>query len=145
MTNHIAGTWLWANLLHPFVMAFYFGSADLPSGADLFGALLLVLTYSFILSLPSLFTSWLVIYFISRLGSSPGIRFLLWLITAPLIALFNFVLISLLAGGGTMDLFELEMTTPAMIAVVMTVLVRYRFFIKACNPKKEEQHETTMV
>ena len=145
MTNDIAGTWLWANLLHPFIMFFYFGSADRPSGAELFGALYLALTYSFILSLPSLFTSWLFIYLVSLLKYSPGTSFLLWLIAAPLVTLINFALISLLAGGGTMDLFELEFTAPALIAVVVTVIARYRYFIKTCIPQKENEHETTIV
>ncbi len=142
---HIAGTWCWANLLHPFMLAAYFGIAGFPSVVDLFGSSLMIIAFSFLFSLPSLFISWLVVYLISLLRTTPRIEFLLWLIAAPLIAALNFMLIIILCGGSIGDIFELDIVMPAMIATVIVVSVRYKSFIKTLLSSKEEQYEDRVI
>lgn len=144
MNSHISNTWFWANLLHPFVMLCYFDYSADTSGLELFGDFLQLFIYSLIFSLPSLFISFLGVYLISLLPVSAIVKYITWIIAAPLIVLLNFLLILLLFGGD-ITLLDLEIATPAMIAVVIIVLIRYKQFLNISNQLKETKHENNMV
>ncbi len=142
MSNHMAITWLLANLLHPVVMLFYFNDPALPTTVGEIGSVLQVMVYTMIFSLPSLLLSLLAGYLLSLLQAPVITRFLLWLIVAPLIAVLNFVLLTLVLTGGSFAFFEIQFGVPAMIAVVIVVLLRYNSFLKIFSIKNEEQDET---
>ena len=128
MNLHVSGTWFWANLLHPFIMFFYFDFFDHSSGSELFGVLFAIFIYSLIFSLPSLFISFLWVYLISKLPVSVRVKYIAWIVSAPLLVILNFMLISLLSGSD-ITFSELQIAIPAMIAVVIIILIRYKQFL----------------
>jgi hypothetical protein len=144
MNMHVSGTWFWANLLHPFIMFFYLGNSGHSSGSELFGGLFTIFIYSLIFSLPSLFISFLLVYLISLLPVSAVDKYITWIVTAPLIVVLNFMLISLLSGN-VITFSELQIAVPAMIAVVIIILIRYNQFLNISKPSKESKHENNLV
>ena len=144
MNLHVSGTWFWANLLHPFVMFFYFGYSDFQSGSEIFGLLFLIFLYSLIFSLPSLFISLLLLFLISGLPVSAVVKYFTWMIGAPVVIVLNLLLISLLVGSG-ITFSDLQLIMPAMIAVVIIILIRHKQFLNIINGIKETKHESNLV
>ena len=144
MNLHVSGTWFWANLLHPFVMFFYFGYSGYQSGSEIFGVLFSIFLYSLIFSLPSLFISFILIYLISRLPVSAVGKYFTWMIMAPAAIILNFLLIYLLVGGDIV-FSDLQVAMPAMIAVIIIILIRYKQFLNVINQLKETKHENNLV
>ena len=144
MNLHVSGTWFWANLLHPFVMFFYLGYSGYQSGTEIFGVLFLIFLYSLVFSLPSLFISFLLIFLISMLPVTTVVKYLTWMIAAPVVVVLNFLLISLLAGGGIV-FSDLHIAMPAMIAVVILILIRHKQFLNIISQLKETKHENNLV
>ena len=144
MSGHMTSTWLWTNLLHPFIMFLYFNDGGAPFGDGMFGALILVMIYSLIFSLPSLFLSLLAGYLITRMQTNVAIQFLVWVITAPLIVVLNVVLLAVVSGDGAFTFWDLGIAYPGIIAVLVVVLLRYQLFFKVCelqNISKQEKQE----
>ena len=106
MSNHMAITWLCANLFHPVVMMFYFNDPAIPATVGEIGSLLQIMIYSMIFSIPSLLLSLLAGYLFSLLQAPVITRFLLWLFVAPLIVFLNYVLLSLVLTGGSCCFFR---------------------------------------
>jgi hypothetical protein len=144
MNLHASGTWFWANLLHPFVMFFYFGYSGYQSGSEIFGMLFLIFLYSLIFSLPSLFISFLVIFLISILPATAVVKYFTWMIAAPAIVILNVLLFALLAGSG-ITFSDLQIAMPAMIAVVIIILIRHNQFLNLISQLKETKHENNLV
>jgi hypothetical protein len=141
MKTHIAYTWLWANLLHPFILLLYFDEGNFSFSTDTMASLLQGIAYSLLFSLPALFFSQLAGYLITRMHAAMIIQFLLWVIIAPLIVLLNFLLVFLVGGRDSFYLFELNVAIPAILAVTLVVLLRYQSFFNACTPVKKEETE----
>lgn len=144
MNTHVPATWLLANLLHPFLMAiqiheglFYFSSGDVP-------LLLPIFLYSLVFSLPSLILAFFAEYLLSRLQVKVSARFLLWLLTAPLIVVLNFGLLFLLFDT-SFSLSDFGIALPAMAAVFITVLIRHKAFFKTYNKLRVPADEPSAV
>lgn len=142
-SKYIAGTWALANLLHPFAMFFYFNGNDFSLSAADIGGLLPVLFYSFVFSLPSLLLGFLAGHFISLIPSGLIAQYIVWLFTAPLIVILNFILLVLVLAGGQLLFFELEIAIPGIISVFIASVIRYYSFAKAFNYIKHKKDETT--
>lgn len=143
MIAHFTVTWLLANLLHPFIMWVYFGGSGFSSAPELFGIVFMIIVYSFIFSIPSLFLSYLAGYLISLMPLEKNMQYLVWLVTAPAIAFVNFLLITALLSG-KINFEEIGFSVPAMIAVIIAVLFRFKQFVHLNNKHKNDQPETTM-
>jgi hypothetical protein len=144
MYSHVSYTWFFANVLHPFVVLLFFGISDYASVADLFGALFSVFIYSLIFSLPSLFISFLVVYLFSLSPASAITKYFCWMVVAPVVVVINYIFMFLLFGG---EIFfsELEIALPAVIAVVITIIIRHKQFLILFNQIKKTKNENNLV
>jgi hypothetical protein len=125
---HTFSTWLVANLIHPVMMAF--ASLILP---EVFfnlheeGGLIVLLTFVLLLvSLPCLLTGWLCLMIIVPAPHSLQLRFLVWMVAAPCIIVLQGLIMMLFAGTTSPGM--LIGLVPAMLAVLLSVLIRYRQF-----------------
>jgi len=143
MGLHIFVTWVVTNLVHPFVFAIWISNgavSEWPGFAEVFGGLVQIFLYSLILSLPGQLFSQLIMYAGKRLVQNHTILYIFWLLAAPLMVVLNFCFDAFVLTGGEFFLEEIEITIPAIIAVIITILLRYRQFFNACNktwPKEE--------
>ena len=96
MNRHVPGTWLLANLLHPFFMLCLFGGFGSDINPEAATFMIGIFFYSLVISLPSLLLGLLAGYLVGRLNILPELKFICWLIIAPLIAVVNFLLLFLL-------------------------------------------------
>jgi hypothetical protein len=145
MFLHIFYTWLLANLLHPvmfFLAALIMREAP---GFDqnLFEIVLLLLAYSLCLSAPCLLLGWLCLYLIICSPYSGDARFVLWLVSAVLLIVLEFLFI--LLAGDILDLEFLLYSLPGVAAVGTSILIRYRQFKKLIHIPKINNHETNLV
>jgi len=145
MFRHTFFTWLLANSLHPvmFFIATVIDGDALGFSLGLFKTYFLFLTYSVSISLPCLFLGWLSLYIILITPNTDSTKFLLWLITAPALVLFEFIIILSL-----FDLVEKEFllfSLPGITAIVVAILARYQQFKKLIYTPKIENHETNLV
>jgi len=85
MYLYVAATWLIANLVHPFMLFIVFGSID-NFEMDMLGFGFEFMLYSLLLSIPSLFLSFLAMYVIFKFQLSSAGRYITWVISAPVIA-----------------------------------------------------------
>jgi len=138
MYLYVLATWLIANLVHPFMMYVVFGGGDF----DLDGFGMQFIFYSFVFSLPSLFLSFLAIYGISKLPASGAGKYIAWLITAPVIVFINYWLLFAVLFNLRIEKEEIDIMWPAIIAVVITIVVRYVSFFKNVAQLNKEKNET---
>lgn len=124
---HTFSTWLVANLIHPVMMIF----ASLIMPEDFFnlheeGGFIVLITFVLLLvSLPCLLAGWLCLMIIVPAPHSLQLRFLVWMVTAPCIIVSQGLLMMLIIGAGSKVLIAF---IPAMMAVILSVLIRYRQF-----------------
>lgn len=145
MFLHTFYTWVLANLIHPvmfFLATLIVGDAS-GFNQNLFESYFLYLVYSFCISFPCLFLGWLSLYIILVTPGSDDVKFFLWLVTAPAVILFEFLVILVL-----FDLIKLEIllfSVPGIAAIGVSILVRYQQFKKLIHTPKIENHETNLV
>lgn len=139
-------TWLLANLLQ-FLMFIIFGIVTGSPAAALnpedFIIELSFLTASLIISLPCLLAGWLFLYLIVCYPYSGTTKFLLWLITAAFLVFLEFLFILFIS-----DFVEpgfLKFSIPAIAAVIIAILIRYRQFSKLIHAPKINEHEANLV
>lgn len=125
---HTFSTWLVANLIHPVMMVF--ASLILP---EVFfnlheeGGIIVLITFVLLLvSLPCLLAGWLCLMIIVPAPHSPQLRFLVWMVAAPCIIVLQGLIMMLFAGTTSPGM--LIGLVPAMIAVLLSVLIRYPQF-----------------
>jgi hypothetical protein len=141
---HVSATWLIANLLHPLVALIVFGgNSDL--NLDMVASVLGIIVYSLLFSLPSLLLSFLAIYGIFKLPSSITVKYITWLVIAPFIVFVNYWLLFSVFLGVSMQKEDTDFMLPAMIAVVLTILVRYISFFRMATNLNKKENETNMV
>src|SRR5688572_31041626 len=145
-------TWLVAHALHPLI---WLVGSVMSSGTEVdrdpLGAFYLSII-AFFLSLPAIWISWAIVDLILSSSMSALIKFLVWMICAPIITYMNAIaLIWILSGS--YDLLNYEGTfffiVPAMIATMLSVIIRSRqFFIVNGEAEKrkilEEQSDQTI-
>jgi len=145
MFLHTFYTWVLANLLHPvmfFLTVLVIGDS-MGFNSDLVKNYFLFLTYSVCISIPCLFLGWLSLYIILITPNTDSVKFLLWLITAPALVLFEFIIIL-----NFFDLVEKEFflfSLPGITAIGFAIVARYQQFKKLNYTPKIENHETNLV
>ena len=145
MFRHTFFTWLLANSLHPvigFIAIFIMDDAS-RFDQDFFLVYFLSLAYSCFISIPCLLLGWLSLYIILVTPNSDDVRFFLWLITAPALILFEFLVILILFDS--IELKVLLYSLPGIAAIVVSILVRNQQFKKLIHTPKIENHETNLV
>ena len=141
MKTQVPVVWLLANLFHPLLLITWFGVWDFGISSDDFGIVLMLFIYGFLFSMPSLLLGFLAAYLVSKMHPVPLTRFLYWLLLSPLVALLNWMLVALFFGGRiAWDDFSIAL--PAMIAVLLASLMRYKSFLKADIPTPIENNES---
>ena len=143
---HTFITWFVANLLHPILLLVMIGYND----GDLFSSDVIILIvpvffYSLLFSLPSLIIAWILIALIKRLPIDLPFKFTVWLFLIAAVPAINFVLFGLLLGITGLSKEDIQIFIPATIAVVATVLLRYKYFIRLFNQPQIENHESNLV
>lgn len=130
MFLHTFYTWVLANLLHPvmFFIATLVIGETIEFNFDLVKIYFLFLTYSVGISFPSLFLGWLSLYIILITPNTDTAKFLLWLITAPALILFEFIVILCLFGLVEKEIFLFSL--PGITATGVAIAVRYPQFRK---------------
>jgi hypothetical protein len=145
MFLHTFYTWILANILHPvmfFLATFVMGEAS-GLNQNLFESYFLYLIYSFFISIPCLFLGWLSLFVILVTPNTDDAKFVLWLVTAPALIIFEFLVILVLLDS--IDMEVLLFSLPGIVATGVSVLVRYQQFRKLIHTPKIENHETNMV
>lgn len=144
ISGHVFFTWLAAHAIHPFVWMI---ALMIMSGGEGFGGLYIVITIclvALVFSIPAIFFFWLVNKLIINSALFPSEKFLLWLISAPLITAINaFGLIMLTGDDPYMRDTEMFLfTLPSIIATAISVAVRYKEFF-ALNKQITEAKQTS--
>ena len=128
-------TWVVANLLHP--LLFIISLSNKSNSAfplfELIGECVILFCISLLVSLPSLLLAYLVIFLVSRLPIDTWSRFFTWLLLVAAIPLVNFLLLfsSLIGEESLLSVFDLVL--PSIVAAVISVLVRGRYFFNLFN------------
>ena len=145
MFLHTFYTWILANILHPvmfFLATLVMGEA-FGFNQNLFENYFLYLVYSLFISVPCLFLGWLSLYIVLATPNPDDAKFVIWLVTAPALVLFEFLIILSL-----FDLIELKpllFSLPGIAATGISILIRYPQFNKLIHIPKIENHETNLV
>jgi len=128
---HTLYTWLMANLLNPLFFLFFI---LLTEGASLDEPLTRIFLYSLfsVVSLPCLAVGWICLSVIRYAEYLPSAKFLLWLVTAPLLIFFEFLLISFMLNEKMEEIFLFML--PSLAAVVLAIIIRYHAFKKTICP-----------
>lgn len=142
MKSQVPVVWLIANLLHPFLLIFWFGEWNFNLSSDDFGIGIMLFIYGFMFSMPSLLLGFLVEYLVVKLHSSALNRYLYWLLLSPLVALLNWGLL-VFVFGGSIDWRDITVAFPSMIAVLLASLMRYKSFLKEEKPSTEQHEQET--
>ena len=132
MFVHTLNTWLVAHLFHPFIFIIYF---LLRNDAEGNNWIFLIATFSFFVSIPSLFIAWLLQYVITNTNLSSLEKFIAWIISVVVAIFLNFAGLKLLLGA---DIFyEMgEILPPPIIAAMLSILIRSKqFFFFQLNYK----------
>lgn len=143
MSLHISVTWFVTNLIHPFVFVIWISNGNVsgwPGFVEVIAGLVQIIYYSILFSLPALLFSQIIMYAGKRLIQNHTTLYIFWLLAAPLIVVLNFCFDAFVLTGGELFLEELEIVIPAIIAVIITILLRYKQFFNACSktwPKEE--------
>jgi len=145
MFLHTFYTWVVANLLHPiiFFLAELIVGETIGFDFNLVAGYLLFLTYSVGISFPCLFLGWLSLYIILMTPNTDTAKFLLWLIAAPALILFEVIVILCLVGSVEKELFLISL--PGIAATGVAIGIRYPQFRKLIYTPKIENHETNLV
>jgi len=139
MSTYTFSTWMYANLLYPLVFFFFIGGRldDVSSGlAFLFPFLF----FTILLSLPSLLLSYILMQGIIVLRASADVKFIGWLLSAPVVVIANFIIICFLIFREDIVSSNFwPIVNPAMIAVAVVILLRYKSFYTALNNLTDNQ------
>lgn len=131
--------WAVANLLHPIVSQICWGNGF--SMGEIMGFFI----YSLFFSLPSLVISILILLGIKRIKIRIAFRYMLWLLSIPVIVFLNIQSILLMSGGPpSMDPVFLDFGVPPVIAALVASLICSPQFFKKINeierlPKNERE------
>ncbi len=136
MYLYISGTWLIANLIHPFMMFILLGS-DAAFSMESIGFSLQFIVYSIIFSIPSLLFSILAMYGITKLPLPDTGKFISWLITAPVVVFINYWLLFRGFFNDELDRDSIDFMLPGMLSAVLIILIRYPVFFKAVRKESE--------
>lgn len=146
MFLHTFYTWLLSNLLHPLLFMILSVVRKGSAGSFCSDNLIIELSFftaSLIISLPCLLVGWLNLYLIISSPYSGNSKFLIWVITAPLLVFLEFLFILVIS-----DFLEIEFlvfSIPGMVAVMIAILIRYKQFRKLSHLLKINNHETNLV
>jgi hypothetical protein len=140
--RHVFLTWLVAHAIHPFVWMIAF---LLMGGADGLSAMPGIVSGCFIalaVSIPAIFFFWLIAKGILRSGIFPGEKLFLWIISSSLTTAINaFAFMKLIPDDPYIKDEEIFLLAiPAIIAIIISVAIRYEHFFqlnKICNPEGE--------
>jgi hypothetical protein len=139
MVSFAVLVWAIANLLHPIVLQICWNTRD--SLGDVIGFAI----FSIFFSLPSLIISILVLMGIKRIRIRIAFRYILWMLSIPVIVFLNIQSILLMSGGPpSMDPIFLDFGVPPVIAAFIASLICGQQFFKRINeierlPKKERE------
>src|SRR6187399_3283669 len=141
MFVHTLNTWLVAHLFHPFIFIIYF---LLRNDAEGNNWIFLIATFSFFVSIPSLFIAWLLQYVITNTNLSSLEKFIAWIISVVVAIFLNFAGLKLLLGA---DIFyEMgEILPPPIIAAMLSILIRSKQFFSFQLNYKLVKNENKMV
>lgn len=147
MRKYIINTCFIANLLHPAALLLainiYTGHNFFSSGTVLFETTLYVYLYSLLYSFPCFFISWLVLWIILSSPYAADARFLLWLLAAPLIILFQTLVIAAIANVREIEVFLFII--PSMLVLFFTILFRYRQFYNLIYPSQQKEEDEVTI
>ncbi len=142
MPLHIINTWFVANLIHPLVILMlrlivpsYFTELDFVVEP---GFLWMVFICSLVLSLPALLFAYICLSIIVPAPHSFQTRLIVWIIAAPCTIAFEAFIVMIIFYG--FDPKVLIICIPAMIAVLLTILIRYQQFKRLIV-----QHEINLI
>lgn len=140
MFLHVFNTWLIANLLQPLFIIFFsflFLLDPDPYAASMFewNATLLVCLFllSILVSIPFLLLASFLFKLIAKMEYTQTARFVCWLFTAVVGIFSIFLALALFFDNVNFKAFILGF--PAMSATGITILLRYRQFIKITSPE----------
>ena len=139
MSFYTLSTWLYANMLYPLMLFMYMGGK--PDGLlSAVAAYFPFLLFALLLSLPSLLFSSLIMQIITRINTSADIKLIVWFISAQVIVIANYFLISYgLFQANIVGSEFWYIVIPAMIAVALTVLIRIKFFYISLSQFKNKE------
>lgn len=121
-------TWFVANLLHPIILILYAGAVGGLLGSEIVGAYFLIFIYTLLFSIPSLVISCMAVYIPAWLPIKPTYKYLIWILIALVIPMLNLFILKLIDASFFRE-FDYDIVTPASIAVLLSILFRYKAFI----------------
>ena len=141
MFVHTLNTWLVARFFHPVIFIIYF---LLRNDAEGNNWIFLIATFSFFVSIPSLFIAWLLQYVITNTNLSSLEKFIAWMISVVVAIFLNFAGLKFLLGADIY--YEMgEILPPPIIAAMLSILIRSKQFFSFQLNYKLVKNENKMV
>ncbi len=140
MSLHVIITWLIAISLYPVLLVLYIVGADsfdMEQITFLFG----LFFYTLVFALPSLVLSLLVMMPIAKAPATNSSKLIIWCVAAMLTVVVNFYLIFYFILKE--DIFRstsIELILPALLAVSITILIRYKYFFAALSKLESDNN-----
>lgn len=126
-SSYVFNTWLLAQLFNPILFYISFLLAGDPINPLDLAFISLV---GFVFSSPSLLTGLSLFGLLLTVDGKDRIKFFIWLIVLALAILTNLLLLALAFGEGLIGTYSLQLCLPAIIAVWLAAVTRYKLFIK---------------
>lgn len=145
MSLHVIITWLIAISLYPVLLVLYIGRLYSFSAED-FAFLFGLFFYTLVFALPSLVLSLLVMMPIAKAPATNSSKLIIWCVAAMLTVVVNFYLIFYFILKE--DIFRsasIELILPALLAVSITILIRYKYFFTALSKLESEKNAVTEI
>lgn len=124
--NHVFNTWVLAHFIHPIIYFLYFSFFN--DEALGIGAIISLFVAALIVSLPSLFMSFLLMRFILRLNLSLILITIIWIFCAIGSILINVIILSFFLSDDLSLLNWWQLLVPSFIATVVSISVRFPLF-----------------
>lgn len=127
---HVFNTWLLANFLHPicWIAMDIFQREEL----DLLFYLMFFL-YSLFASLAALLISWFILTLIISSRYTIYEKIFLWYFSGIVFTFLGIELLSILSSKEFISLKELFYITPVVVPVILSITIRYRFFVRLAS------------
>jgi hypothetical protein len=141
---YTVNTWLVAHLIHPIVFIIYFLLRNDAEGNNWGVGFFFIPILSFFSSIPSLLIAWLLQYVVTKADLSLIEKFIAWMISVVVAIFLNFVGLNLFLGADIGKEIN-ELIPPAIIAAILSILIRYKQFFALQLNYKSFKDENNLV
>jgi len=139
--RHVLNTWLLANLLHPFLFAFYL----MIKGDEFAAASIPVLFIAGpVLAIPSLLLSLTFLNWLYKTHQHTLIKQTIWMVLVPIALLCNYILVLFLFDLEASFFRDIEFLMPALASAWIAILLR-TYQLQDLFIDKIAEHENSMV